>query len=328
VCALALVVLVAAALPVSASALSTSTAVLYKCEPADAAAAAPPPLPQLPAGGGAASDTTAREDDHLSEPCPSGDVPYPSGTTAFPKPPPPHARGISGGARFRQVPRTRHANTSRAHGRAHAAREKYADAPEWWYSHSVGQQSFPGGANVAGEFVEQSNEDPYIEYKKTGETGAHSLAQYWAIAEYEGKLSDVEEGWSESWGQFGDVEPHLFIFAFDSGVGLGYVGSTGGPSWVQVSKTIYPNMKLSYDDTWHTYGTEIYNNAWWIYYDGEWVGYLPVSDWTRFPLQWLNRLEAGGEVASPESEEWTCTNMGHNGEYGTQSLAAEFQKVW
>jgi hypothetical protein len=87
-------------------------------------------------------------------------------------------------------------------------------------------------------------------------------------------------------------------------------------------------MKLSYDDTWHTYGTEIYNNAWWIYYDGEWVGYLPVSDWTRFPLQWLNRLEAGGEVASPESEEWTCTDMGHNGEYGTQSLAAEFQKVW
>jgi neprosin-like protein len=141
-------------------------------------------------------------------------------------------------------------------------------------------------------------------------------------------VSDVEEGWSESWGQFGDVEPHLFIYAEDSGVGLGYVGSIGGPGWVQVSKTVYPNMKLTYDDTWHTYGTELSTGGWWVYYDGEWIGYLSSSDWTRFPLQWLNRLSAGGEVASPESEEWTCTDMGHSGEYGTQSLAAEFEKVW
>ncbi len=179
---------------------------------------------------------------------------------------------------------------------------------------------------MAGEFAEQSNEQPFIDYRKTGETAAHSLGQIWASAEYAtGKYSDVEEGWSESWGQFGDVNPHLFIYAVDANVGLGYVGQSGIP-WVQYSTVAFPNMTLTHNDTWHTYGAELNGSGWWFYYDGQWVGYIPSSAWTRFYPAWLNQIEAGGEVATPEYE--TCTDMGHNGEYGHEGEAAMFKGVW
>ena len=73
-----------------------------------------------------------------------------------------------------------------------------------------------------GLFVAQTNEQPYI---PTGESklGAHSSAQLWAIKRGGGGcFSTAETGWSESLGQFGDNQPHLFVYVIDCGVGVGY----------------------------------------------------------------------------------------------------------
>jgi hypothetical protein len=115
------------------------------------------------------------------------------------------------------------------------------------------------------------------------------------------------------------------MYAFDCGVGLGYVGQSSIP-WVQSSTVVYPNAVLTHNDTWHTYGVHLYGSNWWFYYDGQWVGYIPSRAWTRsFPVSvWTG--EAGGEVATPEYE--TCTDMGWNGRYGSNPEAAMFLEVW
>lgn len=179
--------------------------------------------------------------------------------------------------------------------------------------------------HVTGFWVQQSNEQPYVDYTQ-GVTGAHSLGQLWAIDRHgESCMSDVEIGWTVSKGQYGDVEPHLFIFAWDCGVGLGYVGQQSVP-WVQYSSVIAPNSVVSHDDTWHTYGVDLYEGNWWFYYDGQWVGYIPSSAWTRFFPSMVEEGEAGGEVSGPEYA--TCTGMGNEGRYGTSRDAAMFKKVW
>ena len=66
--------------------------------------------------------------------------------------------------------------------------------------------------HVTGFWVQQSNEQPSIDYTQ-GVTGAHSLGQLWAIDRHgESCMSDVEIGWTVSKAQYGDIEPHLFIF--------------------------------------------------------------------------------------------------------------------
>jgi hypothetical protein len=192
-------------------------------------------------------------------------------------------------------------------------------------SRANGYQNYSKGKHVTGFWVQQSNEQPYIDYTQ-GLTDAHSLGQLWAVAR-RGKscLSDVEMGWTVSRGQYGDDQPHLFIYAWDCGVGLGYVGQSEIP-WVQYSSVVAPNSVVSHDDAWHTYGVQLYGGNWWFYYDGQWVGYIPSSAWTRFFPSTITEGEAGGEVAVPEYD--TCAHMGNEGRYGANRRAAMFKNVW
>ena len=130
-------------------------------------------------------------------------------------------------------------------------------------------------------FAVQTNEQPYI---PTGENelGSHSSAQIWAIRDSgRGCRSTAETGWSESLGQFKDVSPHLFVYSMDCG-GNGVYSSNeyGGFYWVQSSAVTFPNQALTHNDAFHVYGARMTGNNWWIYYDGQWVGYIPHSRWT------------------------------------------------
>ena len=193
-----------------------------------------------------------------------------------------------------------------------------------WYSWALGSQTISTNG-VTGMFASQSNERPYVDYLNSGIT-SHSDSQIWAIASGWPCLSDVETGWISSLGGFHDTRPHLFMFAWDCGKSLGYVGQESIP-WVQVSNVVYPNMALSYNDTWHTYGVTIEQGNWWFYYDGYWVGYIPGSAWNPETVPgYLHEIKAGGEVSS--GSEISCTDMGFEGRYGSDPKAAMYNQVW
>jgi hypothetical protein len=194
----------------------------------------------------------------------------------------------------------------------------------YWYSWAVGYQNYAKRQQVTGFWALQSNEQPYIDYTH-GVTDAHSLGQLWAVQRQgESCMSGVETGWVVSRAQYNDDQPHLFMYAWDCSVGLGYVGQESVP-WVQYSSTVTPNLIVSHDDAQHIYGVRLHNANWWFYYDGQWVGYIPSSAWTRFFPSAITQGMAGGEVARPEYA--TCTDMGNGSWGGTSRSAATFNKV-
>jgi Neprosin len=192
------------------------------------------------------------------------------------------------------------------------------------YSWAVGYQSYSRREHVTGLWATLQNERPSVD-DADGVNSAHSLGQLWAI-EYRGPcMSDVEMGWTVSPGQYGDAEPHLFVYAWDCGVGLGYVGQSSIP-WVQVNATIAPNATLSPGGELHLYGVALRRGDWWFSYDGQWIGYIPASAWTRMFPATIGEALVGGEVVTAESE--PCTAMGNEGLYGSSGGAALVADVW
>lgn len=302
---------------------------LYDCQPRDPKAADPPPQPVLPPEV-AASMNAAIASNEFRAVCPDGEVPEPTGTRQFPKMTPPamasakddnaqasrvrgRSRGVRGGGqRGKKTPR---ATASRTELSGH------------WYSWSQGRRTYKSSEKINGLFIQQTNELPYI---PTGESelGSHSSAQLWAIKNGSGNCySTAETGWSESIGQFKDSNLHLFVFAVDCGASLGYSSNEfGGYHWVQSSPVAFPNMTLTHNDAFHVYGARMDGNNWWIYYDGQWLGYIPHSAWTyQFP-NLINEIQAGGEVMTNSHS--TCADMGYAGLFGGNPGAAMFSSVW
>jgi hypothetical protein len=67
-------------------------------------------------------------------------------------------------------------------------------------------------------------------------------------------------------------------------------------------------------------------NNWWIYYDGQWVGYIPHSRWAYYFPNVINEAQAGGEVMTVNYS--TCADMGYNALFGGNPEAAMFSSVW
>ena len=176
-------------------------------------------------------------------------------------------------------------------------------------------------------FAVQTNEQPYI---PTGESelSSHSSSQIWAIKKgAKGCFSTAETGWSESIGQFKDVSPHLFVYSIDCGGGGVYSSNEfGGHYWVQSSGVTFPNQALTHNDAFHVYGARMTGNNWWIYYDGQWVGYIPHSRWAYGFPNVINEAQAGGEVMTVNYS--TCADMGYNALFGGNPEAAMFSSVW
>jgi hypothetical protein len=304
--------------PAAVQAAYTSPS-LYNCHLRDPKAAEPPPPPELPPNIAAALPEAVASDE-FKPVCPAGEVPEPTRANPSQKTllPAPEKEDKGETARLSRVRGGRHHG-----GKAASTSRTWIGAS--WYSWAFGRQEFKASKGVTGLFAVQTNEQPYID---PGESlsGAHSLAQVWAANESSpGCNSTAETGWSESAGQFGDNNPHLFIFGFDCGVSLGYA-SVGSGNWVQSSSVVFPNSTVTHNDVFHVYGTHLAGNNWWFYYDGQWVGYIPQAAW-KYHFPWtLKLITAGGEVATPNYS--TCTDMGYGGLYGSHPWAAMFREVW
>jgi hypothetical protein len=288
----------------------------YDCQPRSPKAASPPPQPVLPPQVAALVDD-AVEADQFAPVCPAGEVPQPTRAARTPKmrarvpdvaPPRVAGRGLRGRRRGRRT------------SLATASREAFGG---YWYSWAEGYQLFNGSKGVNGLWVVQTNEQPYIPYSESL-AGGHSLGQLWAIRETQsGCWSTAETGWIET-ATYGDVSPHLFVAAFDCGAFLGYANK--GLPWVQSSGVVFPGSVLTHNDTFHVYGARMDGNNWWIYYDGQWVGYIPHSAWSSLFPAVLTEIQAGGEVATPAFS--TCADMGYAGLFGSNPGAAMFSDVW
>lgn len=140
----------------------------------------------------------------------------------------------------------------------------------------------------------------------------HSLAE---IAVQSENDHIVEIGWTVDRQTNGDDLPHLFAYHWIDGKPQCY----NGCGWVQVSATMRPGMRVTPGEA-HRYAIKEVAGDWWLYYDGEGLGYFPATRWKgRFTetsyIQWF------GEVAAQDRT--PCTQMG-NGKPGDDPAAAAF----
>jgi hypothetical protein len=297
----------------SADAAPDTPANLYDCQPRSQKLADPPPQPDLPPR----VEQIVKEAiaaDEFERVCPAGEVPQPTAAPLVPKIGPRLAGDATARAsrvRRKRTPRVASASRQAINGR--------------WYSWAQGWQQFNGKDGVNGLWVIQTNEQPYIPVPENV-AGAHSLGQLWGIRETQsGCWSTIETGWIET-GAYGDVEPHLFISGFDCGAWMGFAGKQGGMGWHQSSGVVFPNQVLTHNDVFHVYGARMDGNNMWIYYDGQWVGYVPHAEWTSLFPSIFNEIQAGGEVQTPNY--YTCADMGYGGLFGTHPWAAMFSDIW
>jgi hypothetical protein len=112
----------------------------------------------------------------------------------------------------------------------------------------------------------------------------------------------VEIGWNVSPSQYGNGDPHLFVFHW-----LNWVPTCYGCNWVQYSNTYYPNMDLSSFVGHSVYnGYVYYQGNWWGWFNDQWVGYFPGSLWkppftTSTQVQWFG--EVGTENGVPPRDQ-------------------------
>ena len=143
----------------------------------------------------------------------------------------------------------------------------------------IGWQAFTRGKGVNALFTVQTNEQPYIRPTES----ELEVAQLWRSSGRSsegggGCFSTAETGWSESIGQFGDANPHLFVYSVDcGGDGLYSSNEYGGIGLGAEQRRDLPELRRSRTTTsFHVYGARMDGNNWWIYYDGQWVGYIPA----------------------------------------------------
>jgi uncharacterized protein (TIGR03382 family) len=145
---------------------------------------------------------------------------------------------------------------------------------------------------------------------------AHSLAEIAVQSDDQKQI--VEIGWTVDPGVNHDLQPHVFAFHWVDGQPSCY----NGCGWVQVSPHKQPGMRVTPGES-HRYEIKLVNNDWWLFYDGEGMGYYPQSLWGgRFKVagltQWFGEVAAG--VTSP------CTHMG-NGKLGADPAATSFDEL-
>jgi hypothetical protein len=129
---------------------------------------------------------------------------------------------------------------------------------------------------------------------------------YHTLAEISVQSADgqqiVEVGWNVDRTVNGDSDPHLFVYHWVDRKESCY----NACGWQQYSSTIKPGDTLPVGYS-KRFGIMHYNNAWWVVYDTEWIGYFPDDLWdgryTRSGLQ-----QFFGEVAASTTK--PCTDMG------------------
>jgi hypothetical protein len=129
-------------------------------------------------------------------------------------------------------------------------------------------------------------------YAGAGGSG-HSLNEI-AVQGGPGNGNILEVGWNVSTDQYGDAHPHLFVFHWRDWVPTCYDGC----GWQQYSSTYYPGQDLNSIVGREVYiGFVQYEGNWWAWFDNQWMGYFPGSEWPagytqNTLIQWF------GEVAT------------------------------
>ena len=144
----------------------------------------------------------------------------------------------------------------------------------------------------------------------------------------------VEVGWTVDRGiNKGDEQPHLFVYHWVDNKETCY----NACGFVQYSKTVAPGFILPYPPV-KQFAIQFFNNAWWVLYDSEWIGYFPADIWggkfTRSGLvQWFGEVAAHVEtppdplpVDPPWEPQKLCTSMG-NGIDVKSAEAARFGSI-
>lgn len=158
-------------------------------------------------------------------------------------------------------------------------------------------------------------------------TGAsHSLTEISVQSSASGSLRNiVEVGWSVSQGQFGDNNPHFFVYWWKNGVGQCYNGC-GFVPWTSPTITVGASM-ASVSGTLKQFSILHTGGAWWIGYDAGWVGYYPDSLWTSatpsgpgVTFNTVSYYQVFGEIAKPAGTALStiCEDMG-NGLLGSST---------
>jgi neprosin-like protein len=170
----------------------------------------------------------------------------------------------------------------------------------------------------ASQFVDSSGTyaNLVIGKPKLAKEDYHSLAEI-AVQSGDGKQI-VEVGWNVDRTVNGDDDPHLFVYHWVDKKESCY----NACGFVNYSKTIGPGWTVP-SGVSRQFGIQFFNDAWWIAYDSEWIGYFPAELWdgkfTRSGLiQWF------GEVAASSTK--PCTQMG-TGIAASEPGAARFGSV-
>jgi hypothetical protein len=126
-----------------------------------------------------------------------------------------------------------------------------------------------------------------------GDDGGHSIDEI-AVEASGSSLTDVEMGWSVSFSQWSDTNPHLFVYHWIDGAETCY----NTCAWNQYSGTYYPGMSLS-----PLVGKPVYmgwvhaDGAWWAWFNDQWLGYISDSQWSGAFTQ-AGLIQWYGEIAS------------------------------
>jgi hypothetical protein len=104
----------------------------------------------------------------------------------------------------------------------------------------------------------------------------------------------VELGWNVSTSQYSNANPHLFVFHW-----IGWTPTCYDTcAWHQYSPTYAPGRDIGALVGREVYaGWVYYQGNWWSWFDNQWLGYFPGSEWkagytTNALIQWF------GEVSS------------------------------
>ena len=145
----------------------------------------------------------------------------------------------------------------------------------------------------------------------------HTLAEI-AVQSADG-AQIVEVGWNVDRVVNGDDDPHLFVYHWVDRKTTCY----NGCGFVQYSKNIEPGDTLS-TDTNRRFGLQYFNNAWWVAYDTEWVGYFPGKLWdNEFTKSGL--VQVFGEVAAASAT--PCSEMGNGRSSSGDTKAAKIGSI-
>jgi hypothetical protein len=111
----------------------------------------------------------------------------------------------------------------------------------------------------------------------------------------------VELGWNVDPEQYSDNDPHLFVYHWINWTPTCYDAC----NWQQFSSSYFPGMNLGGLIGRSVYiGYVFYDGNWWAWFDNQWLGYFPGSEWggayTKASLiQWFGEVAISAGHATP-----------------------------